>query len=211
MRLPLFRSEDKRSASERLARLGVQTMALVRLPTAVRTFYVRALWVAWRTRDQYSFDVVTRPRDLRAILALAQDADHVIELGTATAWTAIALGVERAARTVTTYDPVYREQRERYLRLVPSQVRDRIHFVQAPGRTGPSSDQPVDFVFIDGSHDRSDTIMTFEVWRPSIQPGGRVVFHDYMDSSNPGVTEAVQALAITGAKVERMFVWTASV
>lgn len=68
----------------------------------------------------------------------------------------------------------------------------------------------MDFVFIDGSHERTDTMDSFKAWKPSIEPGGRVVFHDYMDSSYPGVTEAVQALEITGAKVERMFVWTAS-
>src|ERR1700760_2636771 len=108
MRLPVFRWDDSRPARTRIRRLLTQARALVGLPSAVRSFYVRALWTAWRARDQYSFDVVARPHDLAAILRLAGEADRAVELGTATAWTSIALCLARASRRVATYDPVER-------------------------------------------------------------------------------------------------------
>jgi predicted O-methyltransferase YrrM len=185
-----------------------QISALVRLPPDIRSFYVKALWTAWREHDQYSFDVVTRPRDLGEILRLAGDAELAVELGTATAWTTIALSLARRSRRVVTFDPVERSQRELYLGLVPPDVRERITFIERPGRTGLEGDDPVDFLFVDGSHEREDTIITFNVWHDRISPGGRIVFHDYLDPSNPGVTEAVQTLQLRGSRRERMFVWT---
>lgn len=96
MRLPVFRWDDTRPASVRFHRLLRQTGALLSLPPDVRAFYIKALWRAWREGDQYSFDVVTRPRDLSEILRLADDAELAVELGTATAWTTIALSVARS-------------------------------------------------------------------------------------------------------------------
>ncbi|HEY2771764.1 MAG TPA: class I SAM-dependent methyltransferase [Solirubrobacteraceae bacterium] len=210
MRLPVFRWDDTRPVHTRLRQLFIQARALVDLPPAVRSFYVRALWTAWRKRDQYSFDVVARPRDLAALLRLAADRDRAVELGTATAWTAIALCLARASRRVTTYDPVERTQRQLYLDLVPADVSDRITFVHGPGRMGPTGDQSVEFLFVDGSHDREDTIVTFNVWRPAMTDGGRIVFHDYLDPGNPGVTEAIRELQIPGYRWGRLFVWTSN-
>jgi predicted O-methyltransferase YrrM len=95
-----------------------------------------------------------------------------------------------------------------YLDLVPADVRARITFVHAPGRTGPRGNGSVDFLFVDGSHERDDTIITFEVRQDVIAPGGRIVFHDYLDPGNPGVTEAIQHLQLQGDCVGRLFVWT---
>ncbi len=208
MRLPVFRWDDTRPTGTRLRRLLIQARALLDLPSQVRWFYLRALWTAWRLGDQYSFDVVTRPQDLREILRLAGDAGSAIELGTATAWTTIALALTSQSRKVTSFDPVARSQRERYLKLIAPEARSRITFVQGPGRIGPSSADPVDFLFIDGSHERDDTILTFNAWRGVIAPGGRIVFHDYLDPGYPGVTEAIQELGLTGHCVGRLFVWT---
>jgi methyltransferase family protein len=210
MRLPVFRWDDTRPTTTRFRRLLTQTRALLGLPAAVRTFYVRALWTAWRERDQYSFDVVTRPYDLREILRLAGDAEVTVELGTATAWTTIALSLAHPSRRVTSFDPVERKQRQLYLGLVSPDVRERITLVRGPGRSGPQSDNPVDFLFVDGSHEREDTITTFKVWREAIAPMGRIVFHDYLDPSNPGVTEAIATLQLDGHRRGRMFIWTQS-
>jgi hypothetical protein len=207
LRLPVFRHDDVRPGPTRARRLIAQLWSLAALPAPVRRFYVRALWTAWRTRDQYSFDVVTRPHDLARILRLAGDADAVVELGTATAWTAIALALARGTRRVATYDPVVRAQRERYLGLVPPAVARRITFIADVGRSGPRTADGVAFVFVDGSHEREDTIRTFEVWRAALAPGGRIVFHDYHDPSYPGVTEAIRELGLTGEHVGRMFAW----
>lgn len=101
-----------------------------------------------------------------------------------------------------------RKQRKLYLDLVPPDVCERITFVQGPGRSGPQSNDLVDFLFIDGSHEREDTILTFKVWHDVISPGGRIVFHDYLDPGNPGVTEAIETLQLDGYRRGRMFVWT---
>src|ERR1700719_438501 len=137
MRLPVFRSDDTRSARTRLGRLVSQTSALWKLPVEVRRFYLLALWTAWRRHDQYSFDVVTRPRDLIEVLGLAHDADRVVELGTATAWTTIGPALARCSRHVISYAAVDRPQRQMYLQLIPPSVRDRITFVNDIGRSGP--------------------------------------------------------------------------
>jgi predicted O-methyltransferase YrrM len=208
MRLPVFRWDDTRPAWTRLRRLLIQARALLDLPRPVRWFYLRALWTAWRLGDQYSFDVVTRPHDLLDVLRLAGDAASAIELGTATAWTTIALSLTSESRRVTSFDPVARGQREQYLKLIPPEVRRRITFVQGPGRVGPPSADPVDFLFVDGSHEREDTIRTFNAWQAAIAPGGRIVFHDYLDPGYPGVTEAIHELGLEGRRIGRLFVWT---
>lgn len=191
-----------------MRRIMLQTGALLQLPRAVRSFYLTALWTAWRKRDQYSLHVVTRPLDLREILRIAGDATHVVELGTATAWTSIALALAHIPRRVTTVDPVVRREREIYLGLVSADVRRRITFMKGTGRLGPLSDTPVGFVFDDGSHEREDTIASFRAWSPAIAVGGHMAFHDYLDPSYPGVAEAVTELGLEGTRAGRMFVWT---
>ncbi len=208
MRLPFFRADDTRSVRTQMIHLVKQALALARLPGAVRWFYVRALWTAWRHKDQYSFDVVARPDDLGALLKLADEADVVVELGTATAWTAVSLALARGSRRVTTYDPVKRPQRELYLGLVGEPVRERIAFVHDVGRSGPRRPGPVEFLFVDGSHQLEDTILTFHAWQDAIGLGGRVVFHDYLNAKHPGVTEAIRQLRLKGQERGRLFVWT---
>jgi hypothetical protein len=113
----------------------------------------------------------------------------------------------RPSRRVITYDPVVREQRELYLPLVPGSVRDRIAFVTDVGRSGPRGGDPVDFLFVDGSHQREDTVSTFRVWSTAMVPGGVVVFHDYQNPYYPGVTEAIRDLGLQGEHRGGMFVW----
>ncbi|MFL5821913.1 MAG: class I SAM-dependent methyltransferase [Solirubrobacteraceae bacterium] len=207
MRLPVFRSEDTRSRGTHFRRLVVQARAWLKLPAAVRRFYLRALWTAWRQKDQYSFDVVTRPYDLVEILRLAGDAEVVVELGTATAWTTIAFALARPGRRVITYDPVVREERRMYLGLIPPAVRERLTFVKDIGRTGPRTDEPIGFLFVDGSHQREDTVLTFQAWSDAIAPGGAIAFHDYLDPHYPGVTEAIRELDLPGEQRARLFIW----
>jgi predicted O-methyltransferase YrrM len=199
---------DPRSpGADRLRRIGVQLRSFAQLPGPVRWFYVRALWVASRRRDAYSFEIVTRPDDLRMVLGLAGDARDVVELGTGTGWTTASLVLADPQRRVMSFDPAVHRHRERYLALLPAEARARITLVQEHGRAGPRPGQRVDFLFVDASHELDDTIEHFRRWEGAITPGGTIAFHDYDDPNNPGVTQAIRALELPGAQLGRLFVW----
>jgi hypothetical protein len=208
VRRSLFRADDVRPATVRAVRLVRQGRALLSLPGPVRRFYIAALRTAWRTGDQYSLDIVTRPLDLREILAAAGSATRVVETGTATGWTSIALALAHQPRQVTSLDPEVRPERERYLALVSPGVRERIRFVAGPGRSGPQGPEPVEFLFEDGSHECEDTIATVRAWTPALCPGSRIAFHDYGDPAYPGVAQAVTEMGLLGRSVGRLFIWT---
>jgi hypothetical protein len=82
----------------------------------------RVLWFHWRARrqahrtnDLFSVVSVTRPADMQVLLKLARGRSHVVEIGTATAWTAITLALDDRRRRVVTYDVIEREEARRYL------------------------------------------------------------------------------------------------
>ena len=112
------------------------------LPLRVALFQARARVVAHRRGDRFSLTSVTRPGDLRTLLSLAAGAAHVVELGTATGWTAISLALSDPTAHVTSFDPISRPEPARYLRLVGPDVRSRIALVTAPGADGPRDDRP---------------------------------------------------------------------
>jgi predicted O-methyltransferase YrrM len=206
---PLFRPDDTRNPLQRLVALVRQALALPRLSRPVRRFYLRGLRLARRTGDRYTLDVACRPQELAVLLGVAQGRRRVVELGTATGWTAIALALSDPARQVTTYDPVRREQRERYLELVPEDVRRRIDFVQRPGEE-LRDERDVDLLFVDSSHEREETIRSFRRWRDRLAPDGTVAFHDFGDPAYPGVDEAIRDLGLRGNARGRLFVWRAA-
>ena len=204
----LFRHDDTRNPVRRLGALVRQALALPRLPRPVRRFYLRGLRLARRTEDRYTLDVACRPQELAALLHAARGHRRVVELGTATGWTAISLVLADPGRQVTTYDPVRREQRERYLALVPEEARRRITFVQRPGEE-LRDERDVDFLFIDSSHEREETVRSFRRWRERLTPEGTVAFHDFGDPAYPGVDEAIRDLGLRGLARGRLFVWRA--
>jgi predicted O-methyltransferase YrrM len=205
----VFRRDDTRSALRRLGALIRQALALPRLPGPVRRFYLRGLRLARRTGDRYTLDVACRPRELAALLRSAQGHRRVVELGTATGWTAIALALSDPAREVTTYDPVRRDERERYLALVPEDARRRITFVQRPGED-LRDEREVDLLFVDSSHQREETVRSFRRWRERLSPDATVAFHDFGDPAYPGVDEAIRELGLRGRARGRLFVWRAA-
>jgi cephalosporin hydroxylase len=69
----------------------------------------------------------------------------------------------------------------------------------------------VDFLFVDSTHERDDTIAEVEAWRPRLAPGALVVLHDYGNPAFPGVGEAVAALGLRGESRGGCFVWRAPV
>jgi predicted O-methyltransferase YrrM len=176
------------------------------LPARVAWFQWRAHRLARRLDDSFSLASATRPPDLATLLELAAGRSRVVELGTATGWTSIALALANPNRQVTTFDPLEIPIRQQYLALVPAQVRDRITFVTAAGSTGPRSPEPVDLLYIDSSHALADTLAELEAWRPVLRTGSVVVFDDFTHADYPGVREAVAQLQLTGEQRGTMFV-----
>lgn len=178
------------------------------LPPRVAWFQARARALAQRDDDRFSLTSVTRPRDLRTLLSLAAGRRNVVELGTATGWTAISLALADPARRVTTFDIVARPEPARYLRLTSADVRARIELVTAAGADGPRDDRPVDLLYIDSSHERQQTVDEVAAWRSTLAPGAAIVFDDYDHPEYPGVREAVDELGLGGRRAGTLFVAT---
>jgi predicted O-methyltransferase YrrM len=181
---------------------------LLVLPPRVAVFQARARRLARRSGDLFSITSVTRPADLRALLELARGRHRVVELGTATGWTAISLALADPARTVSSLDIVAREEPRRYLQLVDGSVRNRIELEIRDGVQGPRDATPVELLYIDSSHQREATIAEVLAWRPVLAPGAAVAFDDYANPNYPGVREAIAELGLTGQPRGSMFVHT---
>lgn len=120
-------------------------------------FQWRARRIARRTGDTFSLVSVTRPADTQVLIGLARGRSRIVELGTATGWTAITLALDDLQRRVVSYDVVSRGP-ERYLELVPRDVRNRIELVLASGSTAPTDGQAVDLLYIDSSREHEQTM-----------------------------------------------------
>ena len=176
------------------------------LPPRVAWFQVRARRLARKTGDVFSLTSVTRPRDLHTLLSVARGRRRVVELGTATGWTAISLALADPERTVLTCDIAAREEPRRYLGLIGASVRARIELAIRSGSDGPADDAPVDLLYIDSSHEREETIAEVLAWRPALCAGAVIVFDDYTHPDYPGVREAVARLNLTGEQRGTLFV-----
>jgi predicted O-methyltransferase YrrM len=169
------------------------------LPPRVALFQGRAMLRAARLRDDFALVSSTRPRDVAELLRLARGRRNLVELGTATGWTAAALALAEPGRRVTSFDPVTREHRDAYLELLPRAARARLSLVQAPGAEAADGwDGEVDFLFVDSSHDRATTVEEVRAWRPRLAAGALVALHDYGNPAYPGVAEAVRELQLPG-------------
>jgi predicted O-methyltransferase YrrM len=158
----------------------------------------------------FSLASAIRPAELGRLLALARGRERVVELGTGTGWSAIALALDDAGRRVITYDSVTRPERNQYLALVSNAVRDRVELRDEPDTAGPRDGETTDLLFVDSSHHREAVLAAFGAWRDAIAPGGTVVFHDYGHPEYPGVREAITELALSGDESDGVFVWHAS-
>jgi predicted O-methyltransferase YrrM len=191
---------------------GELRLALSRrlLPARVARFCWRARRHARRTGDRFSLDSAARPADLADLLALARGRTTVVELGTGTAWSAIALALDDRARRVLSCDPCVRPEREAYLDLAAVGVRERIELRDEPDSVGPGpGEEPVQLLFIDSSHEREPTATAFRAWRHALAPGAVVVFHDHGHPDYPGVRHAVADLELSGQECAGLFVWRA--
>jgi predicted O-methyltransferase YrrM len=185
-------------------------LALHVLPRRVARFYWRAWREALRDDDRFSLASAARPAELAQLLSLARGRRVVVELGTGTAWSAIALALDDRARRIVSYDPSVRVERDAYLALAGSDARTRIELRAAPDSAGPHDDDaPVELLFIDSEHEREPVLAAFAAWRGALAPGAIVVFHDYAHPRYPGVREAVGELGLSGEEVGGVFVWRA--
>jgi predicted O-methyltransferase YrrM len=180
------------------------------LPPAVAWFLGRALCVAVSRRDTFTLRSAATPRQVAELLRLARGRRRVVELGTATGWTAAALALADPARVVVSCDPVVQAGRDRYMRLLGSSTRARIEFVRASGvEAAAACAQKIDMLFIDASHEQQATIDEWRAWRPRLAPGGLVLFHDYDHPEFPGVAQATKQLGLAGRQHAGMFIWQA--
>ena len=180
-----------------------QGISLLRLPPRAAVFYGRALGRALRTGDQWSIDVGARPRELARLVELAEGRRRVVEIGTGSGWTAIALALADRGRSVWSYDVVRHPGCPGYMRLVGPDVRARLQLRLLPA---DAPDQ-ADMVFIDSSHEYDETMSTFRAWRERLSPGGVVAFHDYGDRQYPDVEAVVRDLGLDGEVHGSLFVW----
>ena len=185
--------------------------ALRALPPPVAAFHAAAQAHARAVGDAWSLQSATRPINLAALLDLARGAHTVVELGTATGWTTVALAIDDPDRHVTSYDPIVQPNRAAYVALAPEGARARIDFVQAPGADGPLVGGPraVEFLFIDSTHERAGTAAEFRAWLPCLAADAVVAFHDYGHPEFPGVAEAIADLGLHGAVRDGTYVWRA--
>jgi len=180
------------------------------LPARVVWFHARALRVAIARDDRFTLRSVAAPRQLAVLVRLARGRRRVVELGTATGWTAAALALADPRRTVTTCDPNVQPGRDRYLRLLSPATRARIALLRSSGLAAATQDaEPVDLLFIDASHERQATVDEWRAWRPRLAPGAVVVFHDHDHPDFPGVTQAIADLGLAGEHRAGMFLWRA--
>jgi predicted O-methyltransferase YrrM len=176
------------------------------LPPRVAAFYIAALLTAAASRDRWTLMSATRPDDLRKLLDLAAGARSVAEIGTGPGWSSLALALVHPERRVTSFDvedvPV-----QRYARLVPRSVRDRVTFVRSAGAEGAASAPECELVFIDSSHRLDETLETFRAWEANVPSGGLVAFHDHGNPQYPGVEQAVAQLGLDGRVDGELYVW----
>jgi predicted O-methyltransferase YrrM len=185
-----------------LARLLLATRAL---PPRAALFQARAMLRAQRLGDDWALQSSTRPDAVAELLRLARGRRRAVELGTATGWTAGALLLADPQRRLTTFDPVVREHRERYLRLLPRAARQRLELVLAPGHEAQGD--AVELLFVDSSHDRDATVAEIRAWQPRLARDALVVLHDYGNPAYPGVADAVADLELPGREHAGMWLW----
>ncbi len=181
-------------------------LALRALPPRVAAVQLRSRFRARRRGDLFSLTSATRPPDLARLLELARGRHYVVELGTGTAWTTIALAVSDRRRRVVSFDPCERPEREHYLTLIGVRTRERIEFVCAPGSAGPTTPRPAEMLYVDSSHEREQTVAELTAWLPALAPGALVVFDDYGHARYPGIAEAVAELGLEGERRGTLFV-----
>jgi predicted O-methyltransferase YrrM len=197
-------------AGAALAARARRARDLAALPPEVRRFFLAAERRARELGDDFSLLSASRPGNLATLIRLGRGRTRVVELGTATGWTACALAMADPSRTVVSVDPVVWPHRAEYLALAGTDARARLDLRRMPGAEaaalGPSG---VDLLFVDSSHDREPTVAELEAWRPRLAPGALVVLDDIGHPDYPGVAQAAAELGLGGVVRGSLLVWQA--
>ena len=70
-----------------------------------------------------------------------------------------------------------------------------------------TTNDQLDFVFIDGDHSREGVAEDIELWTPKIKKGGWIGGHDYDHPNFPGVKAAVDATFPEGVETDSERTW----
>src|SRR5439155_2279247 len=111
------------AVSSRVGRTTAQDIRRrVRFALSLRVLPARVGRFAWRANryargigDDFSLMSAVRPAELAELLSIARAREAVVELGTGTAWSAIALALDDGARRIISYDSFVRHERDAYL------------------------------------------------------------------------------------------------
>ena len=104
----------------------------------------------------------------------------IVEIGTAQGGSAAMMARAARERGATIHSFDIAPSREAYANLAGLPV--RIHAMpsaEGAGRWPQLCGQPIDLLFIDGSHALGHVVEDFLAWRPFLAPDARVLFHDY--------------------------------
>lgn len=142
---------------------------------------------------------------LRQLAAAVPPGGVIVEIGTAEGGTALLMHRAVAHRGVRIYT----------VDIAPSpKAREHLRDTDVTMIVQPSADcargwaatvgQPIDMLFIDGSHQLQDVVDDFNLWVPHLRPGGMVVFHDYDPVERGGIVHLAVRIAVDAALASRL-------
>ncbi len=177
---------------------------VLRLPPRSALFLLRAQRLARKLGDDWTERSQTPPHHLLLLVRLARGKRQVVELGTASGWTAAILALADRQRIVRSFDPNHHPNRDRYLELA-GEAQGRIRLIGRPGEEADG--EPAGMLFVDSSHEKDATVREIAAWRGLLEPGAAVAFHDFDHGDFPGVAAAVRELGLEGVVIDGVFVW----
>ena len=112
--------------------------------------------------------------------SLLGDNSVIVEIGTAQGGSAYLFATSTKARNVSIYTYDISPSREAFKNLKGLNV----HIVAKSSTTGAKEwpkkcGQPIDLLFIDGSHTLENVYLDFVSWIPYVRAGGKILFHDF--------------------------------
>jgi predicted O-methyltransferase YrrM len=85
--------------------------------------------------------------------------------------------------------------------LARYQLEERVRLIVADSRTAAPPPNPCELIFIDGDHTYAGVRADYEHWRQFLRPGGHLVFHDAV-STTDFIPTAVEGVAKVISEIE---------
>src|SRR6266545_2982172 len=154
----------------------------------------------WAAASQVSGWLTPREgRFLHGVAAAAGPGAHIVEIGSFLGRSTVCLAAGLApGASITSVDPHIGSPKHTHLicctdtyphflaNLDLAGVRDRVRVLRKSSAEAASEvDRPIDFLFIDGSHEYEDVRRDHELWAPRVRAGGRIAFHDSWHMTGP--------------------------